>query len=444
MDDLNLCQKLVDKGLEKGADEIEVYYNYTKNIEVVWEKNDLQVPKTDDYRGVGIRVLKNDSFGFASSNLLTEKVLDTTVEKALQIARAGVADSYNFLPEKQSITEVSGLVDKEHKDFTLEEAIATGKKFVTTYLGQDRRVTLDSCNFKASISSRAISSSRGVKAREDKTVFSNMAMGFAREEDRVSSFDLSFQNSCHLSGLELENEARELAERVVNSLSAKSIANRKASIIISPFSALQMVIQPLVFAINAKNVIDNISPWQNKLGEKVAAGTINISDNALLEGEVGSRSFDREGIPPHQVKIIQNGKLISYLHNSYTARKMDVETTGHAGGDSRSQPEVSPTNFIVEAGNRQLNDIIGNTEEGLLVNRFSGNTNPISGDFSGVVKGGQFIKNGKIIHPVKEVMVAGNIYQLLSEISDLSRERKNISGYQIPYIKIDGVSITGQ
>ena len=79
----------------------------------------------------------------------------------------------------------------------------------------------------------------------------------------------------------------------------------------------------------------------------------------------------------------------------------------------------------------------------MIINRFSGNVNPVNGDFSGVVKGGHLIENGNITCPVKEVMVAGNIFDSLMNISALSRERKKIFDSFLPYISIENISFTG-
>ncbi len=78
-----------------------------------------------------------------------------------------------------------------------------------------------------------------------------------------------------------------------------------------------------------------------------------------------------------------------------------------------------------------------------MISRFSGNVNPVNGDFSGVVKGGRLIKNGTIQHAVKEVMVAGNVFEALHRLNGLSRERKIIYDSILPYMRFDGISFTG-
>jgi PmbA protein len=81
-------------------------------------------------------------------------------------------------------------------------------------------------------------------------------------------------------------------------------------------------------------------------------------------------------------------------------------------------------------------------ENGMIISRFSGNVNPVNGDFSGVVKGGRLVKNGTIQHAVKEVMVAGNVFEALHRLNGVSKERKIIYDSILPYMRFDGISFT--
>jgi PmbA protein len=89
-----------------------------------------------------------------------------------------------------------------------------------------------------------------------------------------------------------------------------------------------------------------------------------------------------------------------------------------------------------------VDKLVSEIDKGIIISRFSGNVNPVSGDFSGVVKGGRLVMNGTIKHAVKEVMVAGNIFEALPRLNGISRERKAIFGSILPYMRFDGISFT--
>ena len=155
-----------------------------------------------------------------------------------------------------------------------------------------------------------------------------------------------------------------------------------------------------------------------------------------------SSNFDREGIPHQKTIIVDSGILKSYLYNSYSANKDQTQSTGNASGSYRSIPSISPTNLIIESGSSELSQIIANLSKGLLVTRFSGNVNPVSGEFSGVVKGGKYIENGSIKYPVRESLISGNIFDLLIGLNDISKEKKQLFGFTLPYLHVNNVSIT--
>jgi PmbA protein len=104
---------------------------------------------------------------------------------------------------------------------------------------------------------------------------------------------------------------------------------------------------------------------------------------------------------------------------------------------------VAATNFIVAPGKQNFDSLVSEIEQGIMISRFSGNVNPVNGDFSGVVKGGRIIKNGELGHAVKEVMVAGNVFKCIKNLTGLSKERKVIHSSILPYMRFGGVSFTG-
>src|SRR5437667_11090448 len=112
-----------------------------------------------------------------------------------------------------------------------------------------------------------------------------------------------------------------------------------------------------------------------------------------------------------------------------------MKSTGNAGGSPKYPPIVSTTNIIVSAGTSKLETLVSEIQKGIILNRFSGTVNPIDGDFSGVVKGGYFVKNGNIICPVKELMVAGNIFEALKNLTGVSKETKSLPDSILPHTR---------
>ncbi len=440
----DLCEKLVRSARAKGADEVEVYYLRTRKLEAVFEKNDLQVPKGDTYEGVGVRVIRGGRQGFAATNILAGHSVEETINAALAIAAASPEDPNHVLPEPSEARPVPGIYDEKAEGLALEDALELGRRFVEAARGYDRRVTIDSASFVVQTGERAVANSKGVRLAERGSNFSCVGMGFARDGDDVSSFDVEYSGSCALADIDPEASGRRLAEKVVKSLGATTVPSFKGSAIITPYAGGELIAGPIAFSVSADSVQNGRSRWEGKLGMSVASGLLCVTDDPRIPGGVGSTSFDREGVPPEPLEIIKDGVLGHYLHNCYTARNDGVRSNGRAVGSDQTTPGIGTTNLVVAPGTVSFDDMVRRVPKGLVVNRFSGNLDPVSGDFSGVVKGGHYIENGEIAKPVKEVMIAGNIYELFAHISAVSREVVTIGDTRLPYVQLEGVSITGK
>jgi PmbA protein len=184
------------------------------------------------------------------------------------------------------------------------------------------------------------------------------------------------------------------------------------------------------------------SYFAGKIGKQVASDLLTVEDDATNVEGLNASSFDREGVPHHRNIVIEKGELKKFLYNTYTARRDSVRSTGNASGSTSSPPSVSTTNFLVRPSRSSFNTLVSEIKHGIIISRFSGNVNPVNGDFSGVVKGGRLVRNGTIQYAVKEVMVAGNVFEALGRLNGISRERKVIYGSILPYMRFDGISFT--
>lgn len=439
-----LCENLVSEAVKLGADEAEVYYTKSRKLEVMFEKNDLQVPKGDHYEGVGIRVIRDSKQGFASTNILSRESLDDTIRSALAIAEASPADPNHWLPGPSKVTPVPEICDSKAEGLDLREAVLRGKLLVEAARGFDSRVTIDSAAFGVETGTRFIANSKGVKAGEDSSYIWCVGMGFARDGEDVSSFDAEYAVSCRLRDIDPQAIGRKLAEKVVKSLGAASVPSFKGSVILTPYAGLDLLIEPFVFSINAENVQNGQSQWKGKLGSRVSSPLLSITDDPTLPAQVGSAAFDREGVPIKPLTILERGILNHYLYNSYTAQKDGLESNGHAVGTDQQVPGIGVTNLVVAPGQVPFDEMIAGISKGLVVNRYSGSVDPVSGDFSGVVKGGHYIESGEVVRPVKEVMIAGNVYELIGRIVAISQEVMTLGNVSLPYVAMEGCSITGK
>ncbi len=136
----------------------------------------------------------------------------------------------------------------------------------------------------------------------------------------------------------------------------------------------------------------------------------------------GTSAFDSEGVASRKTVVVENGVLKSYLLNTYTAKKLGMQTTGNASRSLAGTPGIGPGNFFLRPGAKSLQEIIADIKEGLFVTEFLGQgVNMVTGDYSRGASG-IWIENGELTYPVEEITVAGNLKDMFSNISEIAND----------------------
>ncbi len=446
---LSLGNTLVKRAKEKGADEAEIYMENEKIKEVLVENDQIKMGKSQVKEGVGIRVLIDDKIGFAAVNSFDKDSILPKIDEAISIARSSIKDENNLIPSPKKIEKISGIYDEEAKNFDISDALDHGKNMLKGAKDYDDRFQFSSGTFTSEITNRAIVNSKGIEEEEKFSKFTYDGLGMAVDGYEVSSFDVKRDGVYHIDEIDTEGLGRELAKNTVNSLGAKKGEKFVGTALFATDSLPIILYMGMIRPLNANRVQKGQSKFEGKVGEKITSSRLTVRDDSTTNEGLGCRSFDREGQPTPPIDVIKEGELKNYYHNSYTAKKAGKVSTGHASGDASEMPGIGPTNFVIEPGKKTVERLIEEIEKGILINRFSGNVDPVSGDLSGVVKGGHLIENGEKKYPVRETMISGNIYEMLNKISGLSK--KVISrplffggGIITPYIRIEDLSFTSE
>ncbi|MBI2184061.1 MAG: TldD/PmbA family protein [Thaumarchaeota archaeon] len=436
------CSRAVRLALKAGADEAEAFTSLSRETDIYIESNDVKMGKAHRKGGIGIRLFKNKALGFASVNSFQKTRVEEAVDKAIKIASSSVSDPHNHLPEPGKATKLRGLYDCEAETFTASDALNRCLEMLRAAKSLDPRVTVDSGTFTSAVEEHCVFNSLGVNLEEKVSVFAWTIMGMAVDGADVSSFDVQVGSSHFASKVSTAGAGESLARNVVASLGAKKVEGFTGPILLSPEAVQDLLVSALIHSSNSNNVQKGVSRFAGKAGQQVSSSLLTFLDDGTLVEGLAAGSFDREGVPHKSLTVIEEGILKSYLYNTYTASKEERESTGHAAGDTRASPTVGPSNIIIKEGDKSTAQLLGEITRGILVTRFSGNVNPVSGDFSGVVKGGRLITSGELRSPVKETLIAGNLYQALNKISGVSKERKMIFNYLLPYMRVEDVSVT--
>jgi PmbA protein len=440
---LDLLHYAVKQAEALGANDAEAYAADSSGSEVFIENNDLKQAKSQRITSIGIRVLLGGSLGFYSINDLTKSRIRDATDMAIKIARASPKDRHNVLPGKSKSKALRGIYDKNAESFEAPDAARMAAEMLQVAKSYDDRISVDSGNFSGEIATHALANSNGIELKERASVFSWSIMGMAVENGDVSSFDYQLGGSHFVKDIDVCSTATEFSETVVKSLGTRKIEQSfKGEMLLTPMAANEMVEEAVAYAINSDAVQKKSSHFAGKIGEQVASDLLTVEDDATKVEGLSASSFDREGVPHRRNIVIEKGILKKFLYNTYTARKDSVRSTGNASGSTSSPPLVSTTNFLIKSSRSNFDTLVSEIRHGIIISRFSGNVNPVNGDFSGVVKGGQMVRNGTIQFGVREVMVAGNMFQALYHLNGISKEQKVIYDSILPYMRFDGISFT--
>lgn len=435
----------VEEARRKGAEAAEAYFGRSEEIVIEVRDGEVEHLKIAEESGLGIRILRDGCLGFAYTSDLSRPALVEAVEAALSNARVASPDPFNVIPGPPPGYPVIDLIDPDLRDIPLEEKIEKARLIEKSGRAFDPRVQItEQAAYEESHYQVSIANSRGVSAAEEGSYCGGAASLVAGADgEQQAGFSLQFTRKYR----ELDPEAigREAAFRAVRLLGSRRLETKRAAVVFDPFVGASFL-AVLSQALTAEAVQKGRSLFAGKAGETVAAPAITIIDDGALPGGLLSAPFDGEGIPTQRTVLIQDGKLLGYLHNSYTGAKDGLPSTGNASrGSYKAPPELGSTNLYLAPGKLAPDDIIKKTENGIYLTDVMGmhTVNPISGDFS-VGAAGIWIEHGELTTPVRGMVIAGNILELLAGIDAVGNDLRFFVGRGAPTVRVARLTISGE
>ncbi len=233
---------------------------------------------------------------------------------------------------------------------------------------------------------------------------------------------------------EAELVGRRAAERTLARLGARKIATRSAPAIFQAEVAVSLL-RSFIGAIRGASQYRRASFLLDASGQPVFPPFVHIHENPLLPRGLASAAFDNDGVATRARELVSEGVLGSYVLDSYSARKLGLQTTGNAGG---------VRNLRIEPGDRDLDGLLAQMGEGLLITELMGQgVNPVTGDYSRGAAG-FWVADGRIQHPVEEVTVAGNLRRMFSGLLAVGCDEECRGSIRTGSWLIETVTIAGE
>lgn len=443
-----LAVSVIARAMKAGATAAEAVVRDGTEFSTVVRLGQVETLKESGSRAIGLRVFLGQRNASTYSSDLTQDGIERLIKGAFDLARVTSEDPYAGIPEPSQLGSLKSDLKLYYNDvYSLppEERIDYARRAERAALDADPRLkNSDGGSFDAAAGHKVLANSHGFVGEFRRSYCSMSAAPIAQEESGAMQRDYWFTLARTIAKLESpEAVGREAARRTLRRLGARKIASTQVPVVLDPLVA-GSVLDNIFDAVNGDAVYRQSSFLAGKLGEKVAASNITVIDDGTIPEGFGTEPFDGEGVPTQRTLVIENGVLKSYLLNTYTAKKLGLKTTGNAARGLAGNPGIGSGNFFLQKGERTPQQIIGEIKRGLYVTQFLGfGVNMVTGDFSRGASG-LWIENGEFAYPVEEITVAGNLKDMLNNISEIGNDLEFRGSTAAPTLRIDGMMIAGE
>ena len=454
----SLAADVVALAIKAGATDAEAVAIEGDEFSVNVRMGEVETLKESGSRGLGLRAFLGKRSGSTSTSDLTADGIRQLVDGALALARVTEEDPFAGLPEAGEFGAANSRITAEDLHLYYDdvyslsgaERIEWARRAEAAALEADPRITnSDGGSFDASTGRRALANSRGFVGSYRTSYAGVAAAPLTKDADGKMQRDGWWSSARSFAHLESpEAVGAEAARRTLRRLGARRVPTQRVPIIFAPETA-RTLIGSVFEAASGDAIWRGASFLAGKLGETIAAPSVTIvDDNTMLlptgAGGFGSSPFDDEGLPSRCTVVVENGMLRNYLLNTYTARKLDMKSTHNASRGLAGAPGVGCGNLYLQPGTLSNEQIIGEVRAGLYVTSLMGfGTNLVTGDYSRGATG-LWIENGQLTHAVEEVTIAGNLAEMLRNVTAIGNDLVFRGSVASPTLRIDGMTIAGE
>jgi PmbA protein len=431
-----LVGQILAEAKSNGATSCEAALSIESGLSVNVRMGEVETIEHNHDKGLGVTVYFGQRKGSASTSDFSEAAIRDTVAAASRIARYTAEDEYAGLAGAELMAKNVIDLDLDHPwEITPEQAIALALESENTARSFDSRIVNSEGGSVSSHQAwRVYGNSHGFLGAYGGTRHGISCCVIGQEGDNMQR-DYWYTSSRDARALEAPDiVGRKAAERTVRRLGARRVKTCQAPVIFSAELAGGLI-GSFLGAIRGAAQYRRSSYLLDSIGEQVFPEFINIDERPLLPCGLYSAPFDREGVATRDRDLVINGVVQGYILDSYSARRLKMQTTANAGGTR---------NVFVSHCDDDLFALCRRMDTGLLVTDMMGHgTNMVTGDYSRGAAG-FWVENGQIQYPVEELTVAGNLKQMFRDVAAIGADVDRRGNICCGSILIDNMTIAGE
>lgn len=438
-DESKLKQIITDvlqQAADKGATQAEAGLSVSQGLSVSARQREPETIELQQDNGLGITVYFGKNKGTASTSNLDEAAIKKTLEAACNIAKYTSEDEYSGLAEKQFLATEFPDLDLYHPwDIDSGRAMEMALECEQAALEFDSKIAnSEGASVDTDVSLSVYGNSHDFIASQKKSRHSISCSVIAEDEKGSMQRDYWYDTSRIANNMSsLQHIGKTAAERTLKRLNARKIKTQESPILFSPEMA-RGLISNVFKGISGSAQYRKASFLLDKIDQIILPEWLSIEEDPFIQQGLSSSAYDGEGVATKKAKIIDAGRINTYLLSSYSARKLGMQKTGHAGG---------VRNVSVTHGDKDLSAMLKSLNKGLFVTELMGQgVNTVTGDYSRGAAG-YWVENGEIQYPVEEITIAGNLNDMLKQIVEIGADIDLRSSLQIGSLLIENMMIAG-
>tara|TARA_B100000686_G_scaffold225875_1_gene233056 strand:+ start:184 stop:1527 length:1344 start_codon:yes stop_codon:yes gene_type:complete len=414
--------------------EAEISEGFGQNVTV--RKSEVETIEHNRDKGLSVTVYIGKKRGHVSTSDFSKKAINDAVAAALSIAKHTAEDNCAGLADIHLLAKKFSDLDLHHPwDLSIDDAIHLAQTCEDNAFGVDKRITN--------------SEGAGISLSESQFIYANSSGfigGYPTSRHSISCAVIAAQNntmqrdywySVARDADDLESAAhvgKKAGMRSTARLGAKKLETCEAPVLFEAPIASGLI-GHFISAISGASLYRKSSFLLDSIGTQVFSPDIQIYELPHIKKGLSSSLFDDEGVATHDRKIIDNGIVQGYFLGSYSSRKLGLCTSGNAGGNH---------NITINNGNLlDFSEMLKKIDKGLLVTELLGQgVNPVTGDYSRGAAG-YWVEGGEICYPVEEITIAGNLKDMLGNISAIGNDIVIHGSKQCGSLLVERMTIAG-
>ena len=433
-------KKWIELGLSKGLSDVEISVSESSSLKLVSYEGKIEQNTISDVSTVSIRGVYNGNMGKVRFEFISDEQVDKMLDKVIENAKVITVKEPAIIYEgSPSYPEVNAL-DFDFSTVDMAKKVEDLITLETTIRHNEKVSNVQTAVYQENSSGAILTNSKGLHlTRKNRFAYAYGIGVFKEGEDITTAYEFDIFKT--YDDFDPKKLADITIEKGLKRLGAVSLPTKFYPVVFSneTFSELLSVFSGLY---SAESAYRHLTPYENKVGEKIAQANFNLIDDPLHEQAYFQVPFDDEGVACKKKYIIKDGVFQGFINDLKMASIFNQEPTGNSfsGG-------IQTTNLYLEPGDKSFDALIEGIDDGVYITDLVGlhaGVKAISGEFS-LQASGFKIEQGQVAFPVNMIVVSGNFFDVMQSIEGFGNDLKfDVSGFGSPSVYVKSLSISGE